>query len=220
MERQSYKNFITKKYGDNIFNCITEFQTAYKNTELLNIDIHFLSKCKRSGIVPIHCRIGGRRSASPTTKKMIGKTEKKLLNRSIVKNYSKRWKQNQIREKRESVLDEKLSLSDYMKLTELTEKRQSRKLERKTKQLANKFENLLKTKFKEKPQISIEEKKIYQEKTLLNFSQIDIPEEFIPLLSKGLEFKVSTKKLPFIDRVCGIEEAVKSFTSPAMANEF
>ena len=36
------------------------------------------------------CRIGGRRGASPIKKKMIGKTEKKLLNRSIVKNYSDR----------------------------------------------------------------------------------------------------------------------------------
>ena len=54
----------------------------------------------------------------------------------------------------------------------------------------------------------------------MNFANVDIPKEFVPLLSRGLDFKVATKKLPIVDMICGIEEVVKKFTSKAMANEF
>ena len=60
----------------------------------------------------------------------------------------------------------------------------------------------------------------HQRKTLLNFANVDIPKEFVPLLSKGLDFKVATKKLPIVDMICGIEEAVKKFTLKAIVNEF
>ena len=40
------------------------------------------------------------------------------------------------------------------------------------------------------------------------------------MLSKGLDFKLATNKLTIVDMICGIEEAVKKFTSKAMANEF
>ena len=68
--------------------------------------------------------------------------------------------------------------------------------------------------------LSPTEKEEHQRKTLLNFANVDIPKEFVPLLSKGLDFKVTTKKLPIIDMICGIEEAAKKFTSKTMANEF
>ena len=79
MERQSYKNYIINKYGDIICKTLKEFQAATKTTEILNKDIEFLSKCKRSKIIPTHCKIGGRRSTSPMTRKMIEETERKLF---------------------------------------------------------------------------------------------------------------------------------------------
>ena len=122
MERQSYKNYIINKYGDIVFKTLKEFQAATKTTEILNKDIEFLSKCKRSKIIPTHCKIGRRRSASPMMRKMIEETERKLLNRSIVKNYSKRWKQQRIKESKENLLQENLSLADYAKVLALTRK--------------------------------------------------------------------------------------------------
>ena len=68
--------------------------------------------------------------------------------------------------------------------------------------------------------LSPTEKEEHQRKTLLNFANVDIPKEFAPLLLRGLDFKVATNKLPIVDMICGIEEAVKKFTSKAMANEF
>ena len=131
MERQSYKIYINEKYGLNFINKINKFQQFYKDIEVLNQDIDFLSKCKRSGVVPIHCRIGGRRSASPTTKNILKASEKKLLNRSIVKNYSKRWKKQQEIKKVDLILEEKLSLTDYVKLQKLTEKKHSKSIAKK-----------------------------------------------------------------------------------------
>ena len=78
---------------------------------------------KRSGITPVHCRVGGRRSASPTTRNILISIEKKLLNRSITQNYSKHWKLHQVKNKCDMKLEEKLSLKDNLKLTELTEKK-------------------------------------------------------------------------------------------------
>ena len=219
MNRQSFKQFIKNRYGNNIFENINNFQTAYVNIELLNEDIYFLSKCKGSGITPIHCRIGGRRSVSPTTKKFIKSTEKKLLNRSITKNYSKRWKFTQVKNKADKLLEEILCIQDYLQVAKLTEKKYSNKIHFKRRHLLQKFEKLLKERFKNYSTVTLEEKSQHQNKTLLNFSNIEIPEEFRPLLSKGLEFKLATKKLPIVDMVCNIEEAVKQFCSPAMAND-
>ena len=123
MERQSYSNYIKNKYGNNVFKDITSYQNSSKQIEILNEDIHFLSKCKRAGIIPIHCRIGKRRSASPNTKKIIQTTEKKLLNRSLVKNYSKRWKIEQKKLQHESRVDEILTIADYMKLKQIEKAR-------------------------------------------------------------------------------------------------
>ena len=83
-----------------------------------------------------------------------------------------------------------------------------------------KFEKLLKQLVKTRCSVTAEEKLEYQDKTLLNFTDIEIPSEFRPLLSKGLDFKVATKKLPITDIICSIEESINSFCSPSMANEF
>ncbi|XP_057308242.1 uncharacterized protein LOC130646121 [Hydractinia symbiolongicarpus] len=125
-----------------------------------------------------------------------------------------------MKQKNENLIEDTLSLTVYANLVQLTKKRHSKKIEHKNMHLSRKFEILLKKKFKQNKEITPEEKKEHQTKTLLNFPGIEIPDEFIPLLSKGLEFKISTKKLPIIDMICGIKKAAKSFSSPSMANGF
>ena len=220
MERQSYSNFIKNKYGENIYRDIICYQISTKEIEVLNEDINFLSKCKKSGIIPVHCRIGKRRSASPNTKRIIISTEKKFLNRSISKNYSKRWKHQQMKRQRELSIEEELSLADYMRMIELTSKKQQNTIAFKRQHLSKKSEKLLKKKIGSGNSITSEDRREHQSKTLLNFTDIEIPKEFYPLLSKGLDFKVAGKKLPLIDIICSIEETIKSFCSPGLANEF
>ena len=79
---------------------------------------------------------------------------------------------------------------------------------------------MLKKVTKNQNTLSPTEKEEQQRKTLLNFANVDIPKEFVPLLSKGLDLKSLPKKLPIVDMLCGIEEALKKFTSKAMTNEF
>ena len=55
---------------------------------------------------------------------------------------------------------------------------------------------------------------------MLNFTEIEIPKEFYPILSKGLEFKIASKTLPITSIICSIEESIKNLCTPALANEF
>ena len=75
---------------------------------------------------------------------MIEETDRKLLSRSIVKNYSKRWKQQRIKESKENLLQENLSLVDYAKVLALTRKRNFKKLNYKNQHLSKKLEKMLK----------------------------------------------------------------------------
>ena len=81
------------------------------NINTLNEHILFLSKCRRSGIIPIRCRIQKKKiNASCTTQKVIKTTDQKLLNRLITKNFTKRWRLEQ-RGKR---FDENLSERNHL----------------------------------------------------------------------------------------------------------
>ena len=82
------------------------------NINTLNEHILFLSKCRRSGIIPIRCRIQKKRkrNASCTTQKVIKTTDHKLLNRLITKNFTNRWRLEQ-RGKR---FDENLSERNHL----------------------------------------------------------------------------------------------------------
>ena len=82
------------------------------NINTLNEHILFLSKCRRSGIIPIRCRIQKKkkRNASCTTQKVIKTTDQKLLNRLITKNFTNRWRLEQ-RGKR---FDENLSERNHL----------------------------------------------------------------------------------------------------------
>ena len=150
--------------GDIVFKTLKEFQAATKTTEILNEDIEFLSKYKRSKIIPTHCKIGEKRPAPPMTRKMIEETERKLLNCPIAKNYSKRWKQQRIKESKENFLQENLSLADYAKVLALTRKRNFKKLNYKNQHLSKKFEKMLKKVTKNHNTLSPTEKEEHQRK--------------------------------------------------------
>ena len=72
----------------------------------------FLNNCKKSNIVPVHCKLGGRRDASPATKRLLRNTERKLWNRSIAKCYSNKWEVNKILENSINQLQDNLSIKD------------------------------------------------------------------------------------------------------------
>ena len=78
--------------------------------KLLQQDIKFLNNCKKSNIVPVHCKLGGRRDASPTTNRLLRNTERKFLSKFIAKCYSNRWKACKILQKNINQLEDTLSI--------------------------------------------------------------------------------------------------------------
>ena len=173
MENQSYRKFITTKYGDEAYKTIQEYQSALRLEKIINEDIYFLSKCKKRDLIPVHCKLGGRRSVSPVTRKLLKNTERKLLNRSIVKNYSKCWKQrNKLKNINEKL--EVLSVKDYIGHEIKTHKKLNKLMEVKKKKLEHKFNKMLDTNAKDNFNISQKDKEAHIQRTVLNFSQVEI----------------------------------------------
>ena len=111
--------------------------------KLLKLDIRFLNNCKKSNIVPTHCKLRDRKDASPTTKTILSNTERKLLNRSLAKCYSNRWETNKILQNSEKQLEDTLSIRDYCKLVIFTKKKIKLRVKRKLKSLDKKYKKLI-----------------------------------------------------------------------------
>ena len=131
MTSHSYKEFVTQKYGEKTYGNIITYQEKTRQLKLLEQDIKFLNSCKKSNVVPTHCKFGGRRGASTATKRLLRNTERKLLNRSIAKCYSNRWKANKILQNSENQLEDNLFIRDYYKLMIFAEKKIKSRVERK-----------------------------------------------------------------------------------------
>ena len=140
MTSHSYKKFITQKYG----------KKTYINIKLLQQDIKFLNNCKKSNIAPVHCKLGGRRDALSTAKWLLRNNEKKLLNRSIAKWYSDRWKANKILQNTIK-LEDTIPTEYYCKLVIFTEKKIKSRVEWKLKTLDKKYQKLIN---KSRPQLN------------------------------------------------------------------
>ena len=157
---------------------------------------------------------------SPTTKRLLRNTERKLLNRSIAKCYSNKWKANKILQNSINQLEDTLSVEDYCKLVIFTEKKIKSKAERKLKTLDKKDQKLIN---KSRPQLndlSEEDIKVHKENTVKNLSTVEIPEQFIDVLSKGIDYKIATRNMPVFDIIAGIEDATKTLPTINTSNAF
>ena len=74
----SYKEFVTQKYGEKTYGNIITYQEKTRQLKLLEQDIKFLNSCKKSNVVPTHCKFGGRRGASTATKRLLRKYRKEV----------------------------------------------------------------------------------------------------------------------------------------------
>ena len=213
--QHSYKHFIRNRYGDDTYQNILKHQKVEKSFEMVRRDIRFLARCKKEKVIPIHCRIRGRRSASPTTRKIIETAESKLLSRSVSKSYSKQTHlKNQMRDIGNQ-LRESLSTDDLNKFGELSKKKIEGACNQKEKRIDKKLQKLKvdqKSKTNKKQETpSAEEIKQHEEKTILNFTDNEIPVDFVNILSKGLDYKTSTENVPKLDIITGVERMAKNF---------
>jgi len=138
--QHSYKHFIRNRYGDDTYQNILKHQKA-KSFEMVRRDIRFLARCKKEKVIPIHCRIRGRRSASPTTRKIIETAKSTLLSRSVSKSYSKQTHlKNQMRDIGNQ-LRESLSTDDLNKFGELSRRKSKERATKKKNGLTKNYKN-------------------------------------------------------------------------------
>ena len=92
-----------------------------------------------------------------------------------------------------------LSVNDYIDHEMKTHKKLDNLIEVKKKKLEHKFNKMLHTNAKDSFNISLKNKEAHIQRTVLNFSQVEIPKDYSDLLSKGLDYKVPKKRLPLLD---------------------
>ena len=220
MTSHSYKEFITQKYGKKTYGNVITYQEKTRQLKLLEQDIKFLNSCNKSNVVRTHCKLGGRQDVSPATKRPLRNTERKLLNRSIAKCYSNRWKAKKILQNSENQLADNLSIRDYCKLMKFTEKKIKSRVEKKLKTLDKKYKKLINKPRSPLNDLSEEDIKLHKENTVKDLSTLEIPERFIDVLSKGIDYKIATENVPVFDIIAGIEDATKALPTINTSNVF
>ena len=113
-----------------------------------------------------------------------------------------------------------LSVKDYIDHEMKTHKKLDKLIEVKKKKLEHKFNKMLHTNVKDSFNISLKNKEAHIQRTVLNFSQVEIPKDYSDLLSKGLDYKVPKKRLPLLDIISGVEDATENISATYMKNSF
>ena len=59
-----------------------------------------------------------------------------------------------------------------------------------------------------------------EEDTVKNLSTVKIPERFVDVLSKGIDYRIATENIPVFDRIAEIEDATKTLPAINTSNDF
>ena len=68
--------------------------------------------------------------------------------------------------------------------------------------------------------LSEEDNKLHKENTVKHLSTVAIPERFIDVLSKGIDYKIATENIPIFDITAGIENTTKTLPTINTSNVF
>ena len=101
-----------------------------------------------------------------------------------------------------------------------TEKKIKSRVEKKLKTLDKKYKKLIN---KSRPQLndlSEEDIKVHKKNTVKNLSTVEIPELFIDVLSKGIDYKIATESIPVFYTIPGIEDATETLPTINASNVF
>ena len=193
---------------------------SVKFEKIINKDVYFLSKCKKRDLIRAHCKIGSRRPISPVTRNLLKNIERKLLNKSIVKNYSKRWKQTSKLKNVNQKLVEVLNVKEYIDHETKVHQKLVKVTEIKKNKLEHKFNKMLGANAEDNFNINQKDKEAHIQRTVLHFSQVEVPKDCSDLLSKGLDYKVEKKGLPLLDIISGTEDATENILATYTKTSF
>ena len=193
---------------------------SVKFEKIINKDVYFLSKWKKRDLIRAHCKIGSRRPISPVTRNLLKNIERKLLNKSIVKNYSKRWKQTSKLKNVNQKLVEVLNVKEYIDHETKVHQKLVKVTEIKKNKLEHKFNKMLGANAEDNFNINQKDKEAHIQRTVLHFSQVEVPKDCSDLLSKGLDYKVEKKRLPLLDIISGTEDATENILATYTKTSF
>ena len=94
------------------------------------------------------------------------------------------------------------------------------RVERKLETLDKKYKKLINKSRPPLNDLSEEDIKVHKENTVRNLSAVEIPEQFIDVLSKGIDYKIATRNIPVFDIIAGIEDATKTLPTINTSNAF
>ena len=193
---------------------------SVKFEKIINKDVYFLSKCKKRDLIRAHCKIGSRRPISPVTRNLLKNIERILLIKSIVKNYSKRWKQTSKLKNVNQKLVEVLNVKEYIDHETKVHQKLVKVTEIKKNKLEHKFNKMLGANAEDNFNINQKDKEAHIQRTVLHFSQVEVPKDCSDLLSKGLDYKVEKKRLPLLDIISGTEDATENILATYTKTSF
>ena len=81
------------------------------------------------------------------------------------------------------------------------------RVERKLETLDKKYQKLINKSRAQLNDLLEEDIKVHKESTVKNRSTVEIPEQFIDVLSEGIDYKNATENMPVFDIIAGIEDA-------------
>ena len=139
---------------------------------------------------------------------------------SIAKCYFNKWNANKTLWNSINQLEDAISIEDYCKLVVFTEKKIKSRVERKLKTLDKKYQKLVNKSRLQLNDLSEEDIKVNKENMVKNLSIVAIPEWFIDVLSKSIEYKIAMESIPVFDIIPGIEDAAKALPAIYTSNAF
>ena len=113
-----------------------------------------------------------------------------------------------------------LSVEDYIHHEMKTHKKLDQLIEIKKKKLEHNFNKMLHTNAKDNFNIDQKHEEAHNKRTVLNFSQAEIPIDYSDLLSKGLDYHISKNRLPLLDIISGVEDGTENISATYLKNDF
>ena len=100
----------------------------------------------------------------------------------------------------------------HQKLVKVTEIKKNK--------LEHKFNKMLGANAEDNFNINQKDKEAHIQRTVLHFSQVEVPKDCSDLLSKGLYYKVEKKRLPLLDIISGTEDATENILATYTKTSF
>ena len=207
----TYRNTLDSRYGPEVNSIFRRLEAHHHKLAREENHLTFLYKCKNHEIVPKGLQIKAP-FPTPRARRICERASRSLLQERINNHRYQRFKVRNEVEQLERQLKQKVEAENYNRIVKSSKKSYER-THSKTKEVQkNKLAALLGKK-------SISPLKPRSNPTVINRSKKILTESETEILSKGLNYAITPKGIPYMDIISSLEEAASSLPAEA-AEEF